>query len=592
MLRYHKIILTAIVASIILVNGNSLGGKMLGNIGMLYYIRGISAVNSNFQYSRVNLSPSESFKSSYLGTANNLFKMAFTLDPSSPITRWKTGRGFLTVGDFISAAEVFSPVISQAKDNPLMYEDTIQAFSLGGKPDQAISLYKSIPPLNRTQVISDSISVAYLETKGMSGLKEALNFRPEDLYINYYLWKKARQDGEVADENLYLENMQSFTLKSIHPTNESLVNYTVGVIPMLIEDNIWDLSKTLNVVSYLVWQDPESSGVEDMLRSLKESYPSNPDWQFLLGELFHRRGDLEQARITYEHVLSNFPEYAPPYLRMGSISEVYSQVYNNKATEFLQDALKWYSLYQKLRPNDLLGLTRLVAVEDKLKLVDVSPLKTNLEQKLDDSQIAAKLLGISPHELTLGPSLLENSNLEKWNGDAPIGWQWVPMFSHEPFQYALFFGGMDDLDVLSGKDKARIIGFWIDPEQGQVAARAGYWALPVVKALAPLRLTPGVAYLFSFDYRTRAIPDSKSLVWVSNDPEVFWLHGYGLPATNGEWHHFVAIGWNRTDSDRIIRPNFESWAPGDFEFDNVQVRMVQLGGGSVIMPGKTLFYIK
>ena len=101
------------------------------------------------------------------------------------------------------------------------------------------------------------------------------------------------------------------------PTDERLLEYAAQVIPKLLEKGMWDREKTLNVVSYLVWQHNTAAGVVQLLEDLSARYPTQPDWPFYLAELYHRRGDLDQAETAYEQVLQIDPEYAQGYLRLG-----------------------------------------------------------------------------------------------------------------------------------------------------------------------------------------------------------------------------------------------------------------------------------
>jgi len=88
-----------------------------------------------------------------------------------------------------------------------------------------------------------------------------------------------------------------------------------------LEKGVWDREKTLNVVSYLVWQHNTAAGMVQLLEDLIARYPTQPDWPFYRAELYHRRGDLDQAETVYEQVLEVDAEYAQAYLRLGMVYE-------------------------------------------------------------------------------------------------------------------------------------------------------------------------------------------------------------------------------------------------------------------------------
>ncbi len=117
------------------------------------------------------------------------------LDPNSLALRWGLGRLALAASDFPIAAEALKPIAERARYNPLLYNDALIAFSRGGLSDQAIALYESRPPPAQTQVISDSMTIAYLEAEGQGALAQARRLRPGDLYVNYHFPGLARGVG-------------------------------------------------------------------------------------------------------------------------------------------------------------------------------------------------------------------------------------------------------------------------------------------------------------------------------------------------------------------------------------------------------------
>ena len=266
-----------------------------------------------------------------------MLRRAVALDSASPTARWGLGRAALVTGDAATAAEALQPLSDRAKHNPLLYYDALTAFSYGGEPAEVIALYEAIPPPEQTRAVSDTVALAYLDLvaggqgdKGTRGqgegetgqlLERAKELRPGDLYANYHLWKQARQDGDLEAAAAYSETLTYFPLEAVQPTDERLLDYVAQVIPSLLEDGLWDREKTLNVVSFLVWQHNGAVGVERLLEYLTARYPSEPDWPFYLAELYHRQGDLERAELAYRQVLAVDSEYAQAYLRIGMLYE-------------------------------------------------------------------------------------------------------------------------------------------------------------------------------------------------------------------------------------------------------------------------------
>ena len=260
---------------------------------------------------------------------------ALALDRDNLAARWQLGRAALASGDWGTAYDALEPVVGSVARNPLLYHDVLTALSCGGRSEEVISLYDSTPPPRRTQVISDVVALAYLdlvaakqETEGTGEQREVKQWleranalRPGDLYANYHLWRQAQVDGDLAGAAVYSRTLVHFPLEAVHPIDERLLDYTADVIPTLVADGLWDREKTLNVVSFLVWQHSGATGVERLLERLMERYPGEPDWTFYLAELHHRRGDLDRAETVYQQILAQDPNYAQVYLRIGMIYE-------------------------------------------------------------------------------------------------------------------------------------------------------------------------------------------------------------------------------------------------------------------------------
>jgi len=317
-------------------------------------------------------------------------------------------------------------------------------------------------------------------------------------------------------------------------------------------------------------------------------------------------------------------------------------------TTYLQQAAHYYNRYHALAPDDLLGLKRLAGVCTaleklgqgegetrgqgegmkscreaaervsgsmfqvssskppdepetpnlkpetlKLETTPAAVLREALAARTDDRRIVAELLGVSVEDVELGPNLVENGGFDEWVEGRPEWWTWSDMFNHEPFNAAAFAGGVDGLLSFEGQQAARVDGFWIQQQEDKSRARCGYWQQwdEEQHSRRSITLTVGSPYLLSFYYRTENLANGAATVWVSYDPMVLFAHDHGLPSTGEDWHHFVAVGWNRSDAEAAIRPLIRSFATGSVEFDDVQVRAIGLAEGTTVEADDTRFWM-
>jgi len=661
---------TVLVVALVLVllwHGPGLMSAAWGNVGMLALRDGLVA--------QANVAPGAYPVYAALADAPvaaraiQSLHLAMALDENNLHVRWALGRLALALGDAKTATEALEPLMGEVEHNPVLYHDVLVALSHGGRSREVIGLYESVPPPQCTQVISDVVALADLdlvtgkqrqgegETGGQGGegiggqedvrhwLAQAHVLRPGDLYINYGLWKQAREAGDIEVAAVYSEMLIHFPLEAVHPADERLLDYVADTVPCLLEEGLWDRDKTLNVVSFLVWQHSGAAGVERLLERLSGRYPTEPDWPFYLAELYHRQQVLDQAEAMYRQVLEVDRDYAQAWLRIGMLSEARAEEWTgdpccamSSATgrpmdgpadlplACLQKAVAWYNRYHVLAPDDLLGLNRLAEVCATLEKAGVedescrqaaervleglgseetagrrkggihnSPavvLQATLATYTDGRHIVAAMLGVPVESVKLGPNSVANGGFEEWVRGRPWQWLWSAMFNSDPFNAAAFAKGADRLLFFEGEQSARVDGFWVQQEVGRSLARAGFWQWDEKRlALRSIALTAGAPYIISFYYRTTRIPDSKATVWISDDAAVLWAHDYGLPATGETWRHFVALGWNRSGTGATIYPLVRSFAPGYVEFDDVQVRPIWLLEETSVVSSETQFWV-
>lgn len=607
---------------VILLAAPRLAAHCLTNAGSLALARGILLLKED-----------EPAALGELRQAPVRFKQALALSSDYAVARWGLARVSLVSGgigvegkmNYIAAAEALRPLVAESIRNPLLCRDALIALSHGGQPAEVIELHESDLPLEPAQAVSDAVALAYLGRGAPGDLTRARRLRPGDLYVNYHLWRAAQDAGDVELAAILGDTLAYFPLQAVGPADERLLDYAAEVIPAMLEEGLWDRKKTLNVVSFLVWQHNGALSVERLLEDLIERYPTDSDWPFYLAELDHRRGDLEQADVLYQQVLETEPGYAQVYLRLGMVAEARSRIPNSQSRGQLEEAVDWYHRYYELAPDDLLGLKRLVEVctaleevgaedqhcrraalqvsgflpqvDGKPKTLKVQPkkpalavLQEALAAYTDDQRIVAQMLDVPVEDVGLGPNWVENGGFERWVEGRPEWWAWSDMATGDTQNQGLFVGGAEMLNAYSG-NAVRVSGLWLQRREDQKPGRCGYWQWDEERqAHLTIPLNVEVPYLLSFYYRTEWLPDGAARVWVSYDPRVLFDR-YELPATNGEWWRFAAIGWNQIGTEAAIRPMIRSFAPGNVEFDDVRVQAVELAQGTDIGEREVYFQV-
>ncbi len=622
--------LACAVGLLLLLRGPGLISVAWRNAGMLMLRDGILAHSRSVSGAepRPDLLKADSATSQAL---QNL-KRAVDLDSESLQSRWALGRAALTLGDTVTATDALGNLRDSVQLNPLLYQDVLIALSYAGQPEEVIALYESFPPAQHTQVISDTLALAYLELSLTSNgpdnaetMVRALNLRPVDLSINYYLWRAAIKAEDVVSAASYNDALLYFPLEAVHPTNERLLDYVARIVPDLLAAGMWDRERVLNVVSYLTWQHNEAPGVEQLLKQLIQVDPEELLWPFYLAETHHRRGDFEEAAEAYRQLLGRDSNYAPAFLRLGIVAEARSKTLGAESQSYLMEAASWYDRYHEMAPGDFLGLKQLVAVcaaleeagtEDQnchkaaLRVSSSEPqsaplasntqpattpaavLEQALQTRADDRRLVADLLGIPPENVELGPNLVENGGFEEQRGESPSRWVWRPLVGGDPRRDATFAGGDDAWLSFEGQGAVRVEGLWVQPQEGKQPAIAGFWHWDdAERRLQSIRLRTSGPYLFSLYYRTMDVSQGEARILVSHSPDVLWTDFYSLPDTAGTWRRFVAIGWNRTGAEAAIHPLVSSSAQGSVVFDAVQLRRVQLPIGTEMEAGEARLWV-
>jgi len=545
-----------------LLSGPALAADALVNVGVLSLRNSLMAQGDLVPeiYPRYDVLPDNASQNCIV----ERLRRAVDLDSGDYTARWALGRAALAAGDAETAAAALAPLADQHQ-NPFLYGDVSIALGRAGQYERVTELYESAPPPQPMQTISDTVALAYLERGDRDALERAIALRPSDLYANYFLWKWAQEERDIATTATYSDTLVYFPLEAIDPTDERFLDYAVEAIPDLLEEGLWDRDKTLNVVSFLVWQHNGASGVERLLGQLIARYPTEPDWPFYLAELYHRRGDLRQAETAYRQVLAVDPTYAQADLRLGMVAEA------GREGESLSEAARWYAQYHSLAPDDLLGLERLVEVCTTLGEAGVegqscrqaAELQEELDACTDDRCIVAEMLGVPVEDVELGPNLVENGGFEEWEGTNPVGWRFGTYLGRSGNE-GLYVAGKDTL--VPGEEMARIIVLWGGATSDGATTYAEY--------VGDTLVVTNTKYFVSLHYAFRPL-EGTGLVFLGEytrlDGSVFVYAG--LPNSYGKWT-ILHLLFDGPPAPTAVMPLVRNWGIGQLWIGKLEIRPI------------------
>jgi tetratricopeptide (TPR) repeat protein len=524
------------------------------------------------------------------GAAQYLLNAALAFDGSHAVGLWSLGRTHLALGEYREAAQALSPLESIARTNSFVYQDELVAYYYAGYPDRSIALYEASGSVSEQALATrDTIALAYVQRAAPDDLRRAIALRPGDLYATYRLWQEATATGDMSAAASFSQTLAYFPLTALAPTDERLLDYATEIVPDLLEQGLWDRYKTLNVVSYLVWQRSRIESVEKLLQRLAERNPKQAEWPFYLAELHFRQSDLNRAETWYKQTLMIDPKYAQAYLRLGMVQE--SQISKSanqqifaQADDHRLVAAKWYELYHEMVPDDLLGLKKLVAVYEALGRPEAAALRQELEAKTDDQHLVAESLRVPVGSVELAPNLVKGDASELWLDGHPQGWEWSDMATGSPWNKGVFVGGDDELGGW-GRRSTRVDGLWLQQQPDKEAGRFGFWH-------GAISLESNALYLVTFSYRTAHRQGERPGLWLSGQDSNLFAGEHFLSDTGGAWRQFAVIGWSKPDQVSAIQPLLRSWGLGEFDFDAVRVRKIVLKDAAVAHDVATQFILQ
>ena len=458
-------------------------------------------------------------------------------------------------------------------DNPLacraLYFETMITYSQAGDHNGVIQLYEahSDSELSRPyQRLNDIVALAYLKragswlamdryTSARSDLEASLALRPADLYALYHLLEIDTLAGNAQTTPVWHDRLVHFSETGLHFSDARLADLTADAISQLLSEGIWERSMALNSAALLAWREFRSPGTERLLSRLADRYPAEPEWHYLLGEIFQRQGRWADAYAEYRRTLAADPGYdAAVWLRLGTVCEALIQPPEAGCT--WQMAREYYAAYSAAHPGNVMALKRLLMAEKQLGAATFE-LEAKLHGVADERLILAEQLDLAPEAIVLGPNLLANPGFEILSDSRVAGWQAVNMANYPPFDQALFYTGLDSLDSAEGDQSARVSGLWVGNTPERASPRAGFWAWNDSKqTLRSIPVERGAVYMLGFYYRTAWIRDRGITVYLNagTSPGGSFGGEHALPFTEGAWRQVFLLGAISDDSPNPVLP--------------------------------------
>lgn len=214
------------------------------------------------------------------------YQQALFLSPNNAQVRWQVMRAALADDNETLAAQAVAPLLSILKNNPLLFADGLRSLELAGKTSELLTLYENNRDLEHSSLVSDTVALAYIAE---GKLDKALVLRPEDLYLNVYLWQYSKMSQKVNLTNPIRSKLKYFSNSAIEPSNVRILSYTAKAILQLYEYGVWSREEVARVIAYLIWKHSDAVEIELLLKTLSMHYPTESIWSDLAVELVQRK---------------------------------------------------------------------------------------------------------------------------------------------------------------------------------------------------------------------------------------------------------------------------------------------------------------
>jgi tetratricopeptide (TPR) repeat protein len=483
-------------------------------------------------------------------------------------------RVYLSQDQSEAALEALQQALVTRPTNPLLQLELGDVYDSLGQTVEAIQAYEAgRVGSRRTPLTANYLKLAEAHAEEGGGdtaialWRKALAADPGNLYALYRLAKAHRAMGDVKSARVYEKQLQHFELRSVTiPLDFRLAEYQGQAMANLVEDGLWTRVTWLNVISYQVGQFSQGlSGLmtEAVLRSLSEHWSEDADIFFYQAELYHRRGQWEQAEATYRQVLMVNPHYAQAYLGLGMVAEAKCRASNAKCQNGLEESAQWYNQYHEMTPDDLLGLRKLTEITESLGKPEAAMLRERLQARTDDRQVIAELLRVPADAVELGSSLIQGNTLTTGAQGVSVGWLCGANTGQDSWQFPVVDGPLE--------------------QEGRVRIANPWWPASSVTSGETLytncrgnALTVPTSWLaLSLWYKLEGGSSDSGLVYLESADSHVYEFLTPLPDTSGRWIKVVIVGLTPEAHPRFF-PNIRNRAAANVWFQDVSVRPLKL----------------
>jgi tetratricopeptide (TPR) repeat protein len=293
----------------------------------------------------------------------------------------------------------------------------------------------------------------------------------------------------------------------------------------MLPQAVWEPERAHQIASFLIWYTPDADWVVNPVTEMATSQPDDLDWQLLLGELYQRRQETNQAITHYQALLLSNPQSANVPFQLGltylqaanaAVAEAERVAYQEQAAFYLQQ-------YQEQVGEDWWGVA---AGQVASGWQTDQPVAVDLLRVagLTLAEAVAQLAGTTPTAVTTSPPIFLPISAQP----STAGWaQWG---NTARAHNGLFWGGVDERPPLA-KPVLRLQAEF-EP-QGDQRYVFGYRY-----EAADLMLPPTPYYALVFLYKTEGAESPRAQVrnWDGTGLDGQTLR---LPHTRGLWRQAV-----------------------------------------------------
>lgn len=451
--------LASLAAVILLSLSLSLPSRALLNLGWIDYVK------SEYDESAVTFA---------LDRLQRFQTAAGHID--SPSGYWLAGRLALGANDNERAARLLAQVRLDCDSEPLFVRDYAQVLQKVGRGEELADYYVQCPSLiQMDRALKEMTALAILkradrlanaghEEASVALWRQILQFRPFDLYANYYLWTYASHSNP-SEAASYLENLVDFSADAVQVEEADLAGFLIRVVPELLQKEIWNQAITERVASFLVVEHYSNDNVQSMIeRLIKLDTQHAARWLFLMGEFHQRRGNAEAAIDAYQSAYTLDTDSQMLAQRLAAMCVDYPILCEDSGFDLETHTFNMEAEYLRL---------------------------------------ISEQAGVPAESVELGENQLPNGSMEKWEqGAAPANW-FVANHADggQYWNLGSFVARRDNLVVLDGQSSALVTGFWNKQNASKSPAGMGYWMKhPFSLNIGWLNLSPGKSYWVGFSY--------------------------------------------------------------------------------------------